>query len=92
MMRQHGISPRRTIELGSNEGIARAVASGLGIAMLPACVLRELIALEQVKALNYPSDSAFIRPLFLLQLKDRPSSPAIRAFREVLQRRREVSR
>jgi DNA-binding transcriptional LysR family regulator len=92
MMRQHGISPRRTIELGSNEGIARAVASGLGIALLPACVLRELIALEQVKALSYPSDSALVRPLFLLQLKERPTSPAIRAFCEVLQRHREESR
>src|SRR5947209_8580361 len=80
MMREHGISPKRTIELGSNEGIARAVASGAGIAMLPARVLRELIMLEQVKALNYPGDSALVRPLFLLHLKDRPSSPLTRAF------------
>jgi len=92
MMRQHGISPQRTIELGSNEGIARAVACGLGIAMLPARVLRELITLEQVKALNYPSDSPLVRPLFLLQLKERPPSPLIRAFCEVLQRRLEDSR
>jgi DNA-binding transcriptional LysR family regulator len=92
MMREHGISPRRTIELGSNEGIARAIASGLGIAMLPERVLRELITLQQVKALNYPSDSALVRPLFLLQLKERPPSPLIRAFCEVLQRRLEESR
>jgi len=89
MMREHGISPKRTIELGSNEGIARAVASGLGIAMLPARALRELIMLEEVKAVNYPSDSALVRPLFLLQLKERPPSPLTRAFCEVLQRRRE---
>ena len=92
MMREHGISPKRTIELGSNEGIARAVASGLGIAMLPARVLRELIMLEQVKALKYPSDSALVRPLFLLQLKERPASPLIRAFGKVLQRPLEESR
>ena len=92
MMREHGISPKRTIELGSNEGIARAVASGAGIAMLPARVLRELIMLEQVKALNYPGDSALVRPLFLLHLKDRPSSPLTRAFCEVLQRQCEESK
>src|SRR2546421_1444342 len=92
MMREHGISPKRTIELGSNEGIARAVASGLGIAMLPARVLRELIMLEQLKAVKYPSDSALVRPLFLLQLKERPASPLIRAFGKVLQRPLEESR
>jgi LysR family transcriptional regulator, transcriptional activator of the cysJI operon len=92
MMRQQGVSARRTIELGSNEGIARAVASGLGIAMLPACCLRDLISLKQVKALNFPSESACVRPLFLLQLKERPRSPAIRAFCELLDRRLEASR
>jgi LysR family transcriptional regulator, transcriptional activator of the cysJI operon len=92
MMRQHGITPRRTVELGTNEGIARAVASGLGVAMLPACVARELVALERLKVLNYPSDSALVRPLFLLQLKERPPSPAIRAFCDVLERRLEPSR
>ena len=60
--------------------------------MLPARVLRELIMLEQVKALNYPGDSALVRPLFLLHLKDRPSSPLTRAFCEVLQRQREESK
>jgi DNA-binding transcriptional LysR family regulator len=92
MMRDHSISPRRTIELGSNEGIARAVASGLGVAMLPGRVLGELITLERVKALNYPGDSALVRPLFLLQLKERPPSPLVRAFCELLQRRLEQSR
>jgi LysR family transcriptional regulator, transcriptional activator of the cysJI operon len=89
MMRQHGISPGRTIQLGSNEGIARAVASGLGIAMLPALVLRELIGLEQIRPVNYPSDLPLRRPLSLLQLKERPASPAVRAFCDVLQRRLE---
>ncbi|HEX4583925.1 MAG TPA: LysR substrate-binding domain-containing protein [Burkholderiaceae bacterium] len=92
MMRDHGISPTRTIELGSNEGIARAVASGLGVAMLPGRVLGELITLERVKALNYPNDSSLVRPLFLLQLKERPASPLVRAFCEGLQRRLEQSR
>jgi LysR family transcriptional regulator, transcriptional activator of the cysJI operon len=89
MMREHGISAKRTVELGSNEGIARAVASGLGLAMLPQRVLRELITLDEVRPLNYPSDADLVRPLFLLQLKERPISPVIRAFNDVLQRRLE---
>jgi LysR family transcriptional regulator, transcriptional activator of the cysJI operon len=92
MMREHGISAKRTVELGSNEGIARAVASGLGIAMLPQRALRELITLGEVKPLNYPSDADLIRPLYVLQLKERPASPLIRAFNEVLQRRLEEAR
>jgi DNA-binding transcriptional LysR family regulator len=92
MMREHGISPKRTIEFGSNEGIARAVACGFGIAMLPAPVLRELIALEQVRSVNYPGDLPLSRPLFLLRLKERPSSPTVRAFCDVLQRRLEEPR
>jgi LysR family transcriptional regulator, transcriptional activator of the cysJI operon len=86
LMRTHGIWPRRTIEIGSNEGIARAVAFGLGIAMLPTCVLGELIALEQVRSLSLPGNPPLVRPLFLLQLKERPPSPLIRAFCAALQR------
>jgi len=84
LMRNNGIAPRRTIEIGSNEGIARAVASGLGVAMLPTCVLGELIVLQQVKPLPFPDEAALVRPLLLLQLKERPPSPLLRAFRDVL--------
>ena len=90
MMREHRISAKRTVEIGSNEGIARAVASGLGLAMLPQRVLRELITLGEVRTLNYPSDSDLVRPLYVLQLKERPASSLIRAFNEVLQRRLEA--
>jgi DNA-binding transcriptional LysR family regulator len=86
LMRKHGISPKRTMELGSNEGIARGVAAGLGIAMLPVRVVRELILLKQVETLYHPAESGFVRSLFTLQLKERPVSPLVRAFSEVLQR------
>jgi molybdate transport repressor ModE-like protein len=86
MMRAHGIEPKRDIELGSNEGIARAVAAGLGVAMLPARVVRELTRMGEVKALHPFRTSSWVRPLFLLQLKERPPSPLVRAFCEVLQR------
>ncbi len=88
MMRAHGIEPERTVEFGSNEGIARAVASGLGIAMLPARVGRELTRIGEVKALTLPPSAApaLRRPLYLLQLKQRPPAPLVRGFCELLGR------
>lgn len=86
LMRKHGIAPKRTIELGSNEGIARAVAAGLGLAMLPLRVVSELLLLEQIETLQFPGEACLLRPLFMLQLKERPASPLVRAFNEVLQR------
>lgn len=86
VMTRLGIEPRRSVEIRSNEGIARAVAAGLGIAMLPTRVVRELLRLDEVKAVRFPEKGIFERPLFLLQLKDRPSSPLVQAFCELLRR------
>lgn len=85
LMRTHAIEPRRSIEFGANEGIARCVAAGLGVAMLPARVVRELILVEEVKALRLAGAAALMRPLFLLQSRDRPPSPLVNAFCRVLQ-------
>ena len=49
-----GIEPDRRVELGSNEGIARAVAAGLGVAILPECVVRDLAQLGRLKYLRHP--------------------------------------
>lgn len=94
LMHAQRIEPERTIEFGSNEGIARAVAAGLGVAMLPACVVRELARMGEVRALTRPhaSGAALLRPLYLLQLRERPPSPLAREFcallAQVLERRR----
>lgn len=85
MMHEHDIRPSRIIELGSNEGIARAVAAGLGVAMVPTLVARELLMLGEVKALRYPHAEPLLRPLFFLKLGERPLSPLARAFYEMLQ-------
>jgi LysR family transcriptional regulator, transcriptional activator of the cysJI operon len=85
-----GIQPKQTIELGSNEGIARAVAAGLGVAILPARVVRELTRLGEVMALSPRHFPNLVRPLYLLQLKERPHSPLTRAFCDVLQQKLEV--
>jgi DNA-binding transcriptional LysR family regulator len=88
MMRAHRIEPERTVEFGSNEGIARAVAAGLGIAMLPARVVRELTRMGEVRAVALPHSPApaLMRPLYLLQLRERPPSPLVRRFCELLGR------
>jgi len=93
LMRAQRIEPERTIEFGSNEGIARAVGAGIGVAMLPACVVRELVRMREVKALTLSHSAAgpLVRPLYLLQLKERPHSPLAREFcallTQVLERR-----
>ncbi len=79
-LEQHGVTPRTTIEIGSNLAIARAVAEDAGIAMLPAVVVEDMIALERIVRVPYRKHDVFSRPLFLLRLKGRPLSPAANAF------------
>lgn len=86
MMKSLGVEPKQIIEFGSNEGIARAVAAGLGVAMLPERVVRELARLGEVKCLRN-AGPGLTRPLLLLQLKERPPSPLVRAFSAILARR-----
>jgi LysR family transcriptional regulator, transcriptional activator of the cysJI operon len=83
------IVPERQIIFGSSEGIARAVAGGLGIAMLPARVVKELCTAGVVKEVRLPSGPLPPRPLYLLQPKERPLSPLARTFIEALQQTRE---
>jgi DNA-binding transcriptional LysR family regulator len=93
VMRAQRIEPERTIEFGSDEGIARAVAAGIGVAMLPARVVRDLVRVGEVKALtvSHSVASPLVRPLYLLQLRERPHSPLAREFcallTQVLERR-----
>jgi LysR family transcriptional regulator, transcriptional activator of the cysJI operon len=79
------ITPGRRIIFGSNEGIARAVAAGLGVAMLPMRVIEELSAAGAVHEVRPPSGPLPPRPLYLLLLKERPLSPLARAFIEAIQ-------
>jgi LysR family transcriptional regulator, transcriptional activator of the cysJI operon len=85
LLRAQHINPRHTIEIGSNEAIARAAAGGAGLAMLPAVVVEDLLALRKVKALAHAKEKTFARPLYRLELRDRPLSPAARAFSQLLQ-------
>ena len=88
LLNAQAIEPERTIEFGSNEGIARAVAAGLGIAMLPLRAVRELVRMGELCTVTplRSSAKALTRPLLLLQLRERPASALSRAFCELLNR------
>lgn len=78
LLRACGIVPAKTLEIGSNEGIARAVVQGLGLALLPTCVVQDLIELKRLAPVPMPV--ALSRPLFRLRRAKRPLSPAAQAF------------
>ena len=83
-LQAEGISPRRTLEIGSNEAIARAVAEGAGLAILPAVVVADPLAAGRLRALHAPGKRALVRPLFQLELAQRPRPPALEAFLALL--------
>jgi DNA-binding transcriptional LysR family regulator len=80
VLRSRGIKPARVIELGSNEAIARAVAAGAGVALLPEIVVRDLVAMQRVRILRLAGDAGILRPLYRLELANRPRAPALQAF------------
>lgn len=84
LLAQHGIVPRRTIEIGSNEAIAHSVAAGAGLAMLPWAVVADLVALRRLVRVGFAQESQFARPLYRLELANRPRSPALQGFLAVL--------
>lgn len=83
LLRACGISPAHTLEIGSNEGIARAVAQGLGLALLPACLVQDLIELKRLAPVQMPVELS--RPLYHLRRAKRPLTPAAQAFAAMLE-------
>ncbi|KQZ59115.1 LysR family transcriptional regulator [Lysobacter sp. Root559] len=76
-----GIVPARAIEIGSNEAIARAAAAGAGVALLPETVVADLVAIGRLRTIALVGDAnAATRPLYRLELLNRPQAPALRAF------------
>lgn len=85
LLQTEGIQCTRTVEVGSNEGIARSVAQGLGVAMLPEVVVQDLLALGRLATMTTGQAGGYTRPLFLLKRAQRPLSPAASAFSNMLQ-------
>lgn len=86
LLAEMGVQPQRVLELGSNEAIARAVAAGVGVALLPVRSVRELVRLRELEALRAPKAARLVRSLYQLRLRDRAPSPLSRAWCEILQR------
>ena len=84
-LRRRGIRPARQIELGSNEAIARAAAEGAGVALLPEVVVHDLVAMGRVRVLRLAGDAGIRRPLYRLELADRPRPPALQAFVDLVE-------
>lgn len=84
IQQQLGLTFKQKIVLGSNEGIARTVAKGIGVAILPACTIKDLVSLKHLKIFSHPAIANLTRPLYLLELKDRPVSPLATSLLEKL--------
>ncbi|MEP6559220.1 MAG: LysR substrate-binding domain-containing protein [Burkholderiales bacterium] len=80
------IRPARSAELGSKMCIARSVAAGAGIAILPRRAVRDPLRLGELAERAGPAanGTVWLRPLWLLQLQDRPQSPPARAFSKLV--------
>jgi len=87
----HGIAALPWMEMASNEAIARTLASGVGLSMLPRVVVADMLALGTLRELKLPG-AVLSRPLFRLALKSRPLAPAALKMVELLEAQRNRSR
>jgi DNA-binding transcriptional LysR family regulator len=74
-----GPSPRIVMELGENEAIKHAVASGLGITLISATVVKRELAAGVLKAVRL-SGARIMRQFSIIYHKDKYLSHLIRAF------------
>lgn len=84
LLQKQGVKVLNSMQLGSNEAIARAVAEGMGIALLPNVVTEDLVQLGKLKRLNSHHNVELSRPLYQLRYQNRPSSHAAQAFEKSL--------
>jgi DNA-binding transcriptional LysR family regulator len=73
------VSARVVMELGENEAMKRAVASGLGIALISAIVARRELEAGQIQAVRLPG-ARILRKFNIIHHKDKYISKLIRAF------------
>ncbi|NOZ41956.1 MAG: LysR family transcriptional regulator [Alphaproteobacteria bacterium] len=78
------IKPDKTIIMGSNEAIANAVVHGIGRAVLPWVIVKELVAAGRIRPVRSSHPALFTRPLFELKYHGRPLPPTVKAFEALL--------
>jgi DNA-binding transcriptional LysR family regulator len=81
--RRGGARPRVVMELGNEEAIKKLVGAGLGVSVSPAMAVREE---ARAGALSLrPLSPPLGRRLGLVRRRDKPETPALRAFLSALQ-------
>lgn len=84
MLYSLGIKTANTIEIGSNEGIARAVAAGMGATILPSQVVRELVLVGDVVIYSVSRINVLKRVLYVVHVRKRPMTALAGLFMELL--------
>ncbi|WP_199530028.1 LysR substrate-binding domain-containing protein [Pseudoalteromonas sp. bablab_jr010] len=84
MLEKQGIKVTNSMQLGSNEAIARSVAQGMGIAILPNVVTEDLVQLKKLKRLSQVKGGMLSRPLYQLHCRGRSSSHSAEALKRIL--------
>jgi DNA-binding transcriptional LysR family regulator len=78
-----GITPQRTMEVGSNEIVVQMTAAGLGIGMVPQVAAADALALGRISAVTL-EEGEITRELFRVRLPRRPISQGALAFEAMI--------
>ena len=79
LFQRSGVRPKHTMELGTTEGVKKAVEAGLGISILSDHIVQNELATRQIRSLTLKG-ADLRRDLFVVYLKDRYLSAAAQAF------------
>jgi molybdate transport repressor ModE-like protein len=85
-LREIGIAPAGTWELGSSEAIKRAAREGLGLAFLSRYAVAEEVERGDLESFRLAGRPRLLRHFSVARLAGRPLSPAERSFVETLTR------
>jgi molybdate transport repressor ModE-like protein len=85
-LRDAGVEPARTWELGSSEATKRAAREGLGVAFLSRYAVADEIERGDLEAFRLARRPPLVRNFSVARLAGRPPSPAERAFVATLTR------
>ncbi|HPC47225.1 MAG TPA: LysR family transcriptional regulator [Deltaproteobacteria bacterium] len=83
VIRRYGIEKKVTMEMGSSEGIKRAVEANLGIAVLSRSVIAKEVRSGTLAALPI-RDLETVREFYLVRNKKRTSMPIVERFHEFI--------
>jgi DNA-binding transcriptional LysR family regulator len=79
----HGIEPRRTLEIGSTEAIKQAVAVGLGVSIVSTAAVGDQVAQGRLKVISIRGVN-IKRRLWQLKIPGRLDAPAAVVFEQML--------